>query len=824
MVLDINVKKFKYSSLKKILCILICAVTLLGSISMGINLVFTFEYCGGEEVTNFTESQSFRHYFTNDVIDRVSAVTEGDGVQEHKNDMERHRKDAVDDIYKQYISLYNSEFSGLSYDEILNYDLWTYDFTYNVQSVYNSFDFYVTVENLTSDIGMPLSDEKEIKDRLNSLYDQFIANSTDDVLAQFYSFRSDAESFKYHVEYKSTVTGNIDKFNENDIYTHDIYYALSEGKVKSHGLSKDTLDTIENYLKGNKYIKQVKLYAYLDIPEESTYTTKDFLNINNIVDYVENYDVYAGIKEFESTAIKYQNNFVLYAIFTVLLMIISFVAAFRYFLVAGRKDEDAYAKLAFIDYIPFEIHLGISVALGVGASFLFMVVTKNLYPSVFSDLYFSVLQIYALAIWLLTFEFCASVARYARSEKKFYKGFLTYHIFRLLFIIIKKLIQLVVKIIKAIIQLDIKIIKAIGRSCKRTGGRFKKLFNVLTYAPKKFARNVILLVILYVVCNLLALLLLALVYVWAFAWYELFPIVIAAILTLADLGINIYLFIKFLDYIKKLDMIITAAANHEDINLDFNKLPKSLRTLAEAMRYTNAQLQNAVAKAVKDERLKTELITNVSHDLKTPLTSIITYVDLLSKCDIQDEKAQEYIKVLESRGAKLKRLIEDLIEASKVTSGNITVNRSNLNLYELCLQATVDAQPDFEKAGLELIVKENNNPSVIFADGPKSFRVIENLLSNARKYSAKASRVYVNVYEERGMGIFEIKNVSAQPLDISPDELTERFVRGDKSRNQEGNGLGLSIAKELCKAQNGDLEIIIDGDLFKAKAKLPLAK
>lgn len=824
MVLDINAKKFKYSSLKKIICILICAVTLLGSVSMGINLYFTLEYCSGEKVTNFTESQPFQNEFVINVVTRVNSVTEDAIIQEHRKDMERHRKTAIDDIYKQYITDYNRNFAHLSEDVIDDYSLLEYTYAYNVKSVYNSFDFSVTAESLVSSNGMPLSDEKEIKEKLNPLYDEFLQQSENTILDQFFGFHPHATSFQYRVEYKSTVLSNIETFNEKNVYTHDIYYVYNAGRVKSHGLSQNVLDSIQNQLDYNKYAKQVKMYAYLDIPEESTYTTKDFLNINNIIDYVKNYDSYVGIKEFESTAIKYQKNFVLYAIFAVLLMIISFVAAFRYFLVAGRKDEDAYAKLAFIDYIPFELHLGIFIALGVGASCLVMFAAEEMYQGVFSDLLFSVIQIYALAIWLLTFEFCASVARYAHSEKKFYKGFLTYHIFRLLFIIIKKLIQLVVKIIKAIIQLDIKIIKAIGRSCKRTGGRFKKLFNVLTYAPKKFARNVILIAVLYVVCNLLALIPLALVYIWASDWYELFPIVIAAILTLADLGINIFLFIKFLDYIRKLDMIITAAANHEDIALDFNKLPKSLRTLAEAMRYTNAQLQNAVAKAVKDERLKTELITNVSHDLKTPLTSIITYVDLLSKCDIQDEKAQEYIKVLESRGAKLKRLIEDLIEASKVTSGNITVNRSNLNLYELCLQATVDAQPDFEKAGLELIVKENNNPSVIFADGPKSFRVIENLLSNARKYSAKASRVYVNVYEERGMGIFEIKNVSAQPLDISPDELTERFVRGDKSRNQEGNGLGLSIAKELCKAQNGDLEIIIDGDLFKAKAKLPLAK
>lgn len=816
MVLDINAKKFKYSSLKKILCILICAVTLLGSISMGAKLFFTLEYCQGEEVTSFIDSPEFSHYFTNDISSRVNAVTEGDIINEHRRDMEKHRNAAIDDIYKQYISNYNINFAHLSEEDIYDYDLNCYSFTSNIKSVYNSFDFVVNAAELASG-GIPLSDENEIRKRLDSLYDEFVSNSEVDILHQFYGFQTNANSFNYHIEYKSTVLGNIDNFNEKDIYTHDIYYVFSDGKVKSHGLSNHTLTSIDSYFQSKKFSNQVKLYVYLDIPAPSTYTTKNFLNINNIIDYVENYDVYTGIMEFGDTAIKYQNNFVLYAIFAVLLMIISFVVAFRYFLIAGKKEEQSCAKLAFVDYIPFELHLGISVALGAGATILLAFAMEEMLHNVFSDLYSSVLQIYALAIWLLTFEFCASVARYAHSEKKFYKGFLTYHIFRLLFIIIKKLIQLDVKIIKAIV-------KAVRRSCKRTGGRFKKLFNVLTYAPKKFARNVILIAVLYVLCNLLALIPLTLVYIWASDWYELFPIVIAAILTLADLGVNIFLFIKFLDYIRKLDMIITAAANHEDIALDFNKLPKSLRTLAEAMRYTNAQLQNAVAKAVKDERLKTELITNVSHDLKTPLTSIITYVDLLSKCDIQDEKAQEYIKVLESRGAKLKRLIEDLIEASKVTSGNITVNRSNLNLYELCLQATVDAQPDFEKAGLELIVKENNNPSVIFADGPKSFRVIENLLSNARKYSAKASRVYVNVYEERGMGIFEIKNVSAQPLDISPDELTERFVRGDKSRNQEGNGLGLSIAKELCKAQNGDLEIIIDGDLFKAKAKLPLAK
>ena len=287
---------------------------------------------------------------------------------------------------------------------------------------------------------------------------------------------------------------------------------------------------------------------------------------------------------------------------------------------------------------------------------------------------------------------------------------------------------------------------------------------------------------------------------------------------------NGYVLYRVCLYVKNLDMIIDASSKHEDIAVDLNSLDLSLKTLAEGMRYTNAELQTAINKAVKDERLRTELITNVSHDLKTPLTSIIVYVDLLSKCDIDDEKAQEYIAVLDEKGKKLKKLIDDLIEASKVTSGNVTITPTNINLSEPCLQATVEAQTDFEKAGLDLVVKSGERQTIVYADGTKTNRIIENLLSNARKYSAKTSRVYVSVYEEDGQGIFEIKNISAQPLDITPEELTERFVRGDKSRNKEGNGLGLSIAKELCSLQHGELELQIDGDLFKARVKLPKPK
>lgn len=341
------------------------------------------------------------------------------------------------------------------------------------------------------------------------------------------------------------------------------------------------------------------------------------------------------------------------------------------------------------------------------------------------------------------------------------------------------------------------------------------MVKAFTYKPKTVKTKSILLTVLWFAVNLLVM---GIAYLCA---YDAIPVSI--LILLADAIVNTLVLIKVIRYLADLDTIIDAFSQHQEPVVDIDSLPKSLQLLSESMKYTNTELQNAVAKAVKDERLRSELITNVSHDLKTPLTSIITYVDLLSKCDIDDPKALEYIAVLDDKGAKLKRLIEDLIEASKVTSGNVSVNLTTINLSELCLQSTVDAQPDFEKAGLDLIVKDCEKPPVISADGAKTFRIIENLLSNARKYSAKASRVYVDVYSQNGYGIFEIKNISAQALDISPDELTERFVRGDKSRNQEGNGLGLSIAKELCKLQNGELELIIDGDLFKARVKLPLA-
>lgn len=243
-------------------------------------------------------------------------------------------------------------------------------------------------------------------------------------------------------------------------------------------------------------------------------------------------------------------------------------------------------------------------------------------------------------------------------------------------------------------------------------------------------------------------------------------------------------------------------------------------------------LQTAVESAVKDQKMKAELITNVSHDLKTPLTSIVNYVDLLKKCEIGDETAQKYVDVLDEKSQKMKKLIEDLVEASKVSSGAVEIRPVKLNLCEFAAQSVGEHEDELKKHGIEIVLRVPQKPVMVFADAQKTMRITENLFSNVRKYALEGTRVYVDVSEYTEIEEAEnvelasitFKNISRNPLDVSAEELTHRFVRGDASRSGEGNGLGLSIAKDLCELQKGKLMLETDGDLFKATVKLPVAK
>ena len=251
------------------------------------------------------------------------------------------------------------------------------------------------------------------------------------------------------------------------------------------------------------------------------------------------------------------------------------------------------------------------------------------------------------------------------------------------------------------------------------------------------------------------------------------------------------------------------------IHIDERTMKGTLKKVAIHVNDIAGGFSNAVNEQLKSERLKTELITNVSHDIKTPLTSIINYVDLLKKEDISSKKAQEYLGILDNKSQRLKKLTEDLVEASKASSGAIKLNKEKLDVSELIKQVSGEFEDKFKANNLEEIITFPKNQVFINADSRYMYRVLENMYSNVSKYAMSNTRVYTDIIEHGNNVIIQIKNVSKEKLNITADELMQRFVRGDSSRNTEGSGLGLSIAMSLTELQGGQFHIYLDGDLFK---------
>lgn len=633
---------------------------------------------------------------------------------------------------------------------------YTYEVDYNNQTIVIGDDY----DNPQLSVG-----ENAIKKHLEDSFNSYLNN-------EYFSDNNDSSTFDEVVEGVYYFIKNNDT---NKVYTNaskdisidsvkkkDFYYIFTNGKVTS-----------------SKEMNSV-LYG------------EEICNKNENIDFIVYLDTSVGVfTNFSDMYNTFKNKNLLFETIMAILLAIMFIILSIFLLnVSGKKKEDGKVGRSFVDYIPFEVHFLLTGSVITGL--IALVATTNdcssPYRFLLSDYLWErkICTVLCVLVWLALMEWVSSIIRNAKSGRPFYK--------------------------------NVFVAWAAVTAFKGTKNIVQKTRKLIEYKPDNFKKSIVWFLAGYGAINAI---LFVFQIIWScFSYKSALGIAFAIINIILLVGINIASVIFVSKYVISLDTIISSAHNHTTPNVDYNTLPNSLKLLVDSINNSQQELQQAVSKAVKDERMRTELITNVSHDLRTPLTSVINYVDLLKQCDITDETAIEYIDVLEEKGNRLKRLIDDLIEASKLSSGIITLNMVTLNLSELATQAVVEHQKDFEENNLSLVFKGDKNNVMAFSDGAKTYRVIENLLSNARKYSAKGTRVYADVYSEGDTSVFEIKNVSSQPLDITPQELIERFVRGDSSRNTQGNGLGLSIADNLCSAMNGMLEISIDGDLFKARVIL----
>lgn len=812
--------KFKYGSFNKCLCALLAAVlagvfavnavTVLrhaayfGSVGIvnrkSVGYIDTYEFKGSLEQNIATIIDDVSHNTNQAAYDSAKAATVTRAarffeaalpvLQDYEDQLAEYR--LWENGYTNYDSLeYPSlNISALGYGDVTTVDYDDYSHTFNFalpvqdDALSDTLSISFTVDNI---LDLP---DGGVTDTFNTQFgNQAYYSYCHDTAEAGESAQLGLKNVRYYAEFSDgSIAANvqnaeeIDSLVQNEDYEYFTYEngdtsaseKLREIRVYNGDYYGDTADNVRLYLAVNPAFSENDVYG----------TVSENL---------------AGIESIDANA----------ALYTALFSLLGF-AAFAVISVrlAGNKSNGTVAAAA-VDKLPLDIGFILMAAFVAFLAALVLQFIESESSAIFgydagpfysisldfyeSQWYRNILFAIGAAAYLSILGFAVSLARNAKTGVNILKHTLFY-----------------------------KILMLIGRFFRWILKGFKKIknfFATLGFLPKQLDKRAVWAVALFSLFNILGMCFLALFFASFGSDFTAFMCgFVYFVLVIAVDAVCVY---KAFQFMRALDRMIDCSAKNEPVDIDIAKLPQCLKTLADSLDEKNAALQEAVIKAVKDERTKTELITNVSHDLKTPLTSVINYIDLLKKCEIRDETAVKYMGVIDEKANRLKRLIEDLIEASKVSTGNVVLHKTKINLNELATQAIVEYADDFEKNGLDLIFDETAQKHIVFADGTKIFRVFENLLSNAKKYSAPGSRVYARLYSDQENGYFEIKNISKDPLNISAEELMERFVRGDKSRSEEGNGLGLSIAKELCSLNGGGLTISIDGDLFKATVRLP---
>ena len=828
-------KSIKYSLFTKFLCWLLSVIlfifsfTVISKIIIGV-CVFGLDAFSNEKHIEFYSTEIFKSEFSQDFHNSVNIADKNE--RDFNKNMTKYKEQTVDEVYNEFLAAKANIIAEELYYAVNNWDADYYQYEESVNDIGDNEEttsVSVTINNI-SDKAFKLPDDA-------GKYITVPQYAPENIKVASYALNTanGTEFLKYEALVREEAfDGEFITDKEVDKsygYSFGVYYSLSnvDAKAEIERIYDSQTNEIYNSFHDFEYIKNymessaLNLKYYLvDFDGEVTSNIDEIpSNLSNKSHYIlanganikvkgfedENFtdslkerqvktlciffdesfnenDVYG--KLYKMYGVAKEQNIKMLCIELAATLIMCLIFLIIWLKLIGKRPSGENGKTYFIDKIPNDIHFLLSF--GIIAGLTFGIVTLWLYE--FSGVFlYSTLLLEWEALLSFTYiglvfcvftEWLSSVIRIKRAGRKYFKNTLIYKVFRL----IKKII--------------LRLVKSFGYKPKAVKIRFAVIFA------------------LYFLVNA-ALIIIGFVFLWDFPLATIF-------IAFAIVAFNIVVGYFTGEYVNTLDKIIVASSECEDVVFVDYSTPRSLKMLADNLSVKNKSIDKAVAQAIKNEQMKTQLITNVSHDLKTPLTSLINYSDLLAKCELDNEEATKYVEVINQKSDKLKHLIEDLIEASKASTGNVVFNKTKLNLCELAVQAIVEYTPDLEKNYNTIRFNEPAQAPIVFADGTKTYRIISNLLSNVKKYSAPDTRVYVKVYEEGSYGCFEIKNISKDPLDINPEQLTERFVRGDESRTNDGNGLGLAIANDLCTLQGGCLELKIDGDLFKATVKLPLSE
>ena len=574
--------------------------------------------------------------------------------------------------------------------------------------------------------------------------------------------REISENFDYYVEKYDAKTKSYVSLAESKNYTEDSDYPL----VKKYGIGDITNADNRRIFEGDAFENSNAAYIVHVGVNEPT--------INDDTQFYQRYQVYKMVKPYTENAVTYT---VASAAVILILLVYETIAA-------GHTKEEDGIHLSWIDRIPFDVFTFVMILVGcciclIGSELLSSISYMMFYEASMDFVeaglpLIAFVILLALVVYVYYISFVVRIKSHTLISNN----------------VIVKAIQFVYYPVKKVIV---------------------EFYDAYCHSSAVWKK-----VIVGLVCISFVLLLIFFVTVAEVGevFFELFIV----ILMLAMLY-GVWILIKINADTKTL---LTAAEKLANGELDYRISAEALNRLhgpfyehAKNLNLISEGMKKAIENELKSERMKAELITNVSHDIKTPLTSIINYVDLLSKPH-EEEKTEEYIDVLQRQSQRLKRLTEDVVEASKASSGNIQVHMDVVSIKEIIEQASAEYEERLKEKNLLLITKIPEEKIEVDADGRLLWRVLRNVFSNASKYSMDGSRVYIDVVEDGENVITTIKNTSKNQLNITEEELMQRFVRGDSSRHTEGSGLGLNIAKSLMDLMQGSFEIQIDGDLFKS--------